>query len=193
MALAIDSAAFFARLEKNHQPSETSAISPTAIIDHFTIGRERSLTHVEVAIYCSINGSRFRLCAEARPFANVVTPCSKMWNLEEKEKIAAWLRGCQAGARVKIPICHRSLVVGHLPRGDDRRFGHSGRPEKSASHIFCPTFFCPGFAYRKICDKWPITNDDFYSRCLVVCSVTLDGLTSSDVVGAESAGDCAEN
>jgi hypothetical protein len=64
------------------------------------------LTHAEVARYCAINGSRFRLCAEARPFANVVTPCSKMRNLEEKEKIAAWLRGCQAGARVKIRICH---------------------------------------------------------------------------------------
>src|SRR5262245_2118695 len=106
MALAIDSAAFFARLEKNHQPSETSAISPTAIIDHFTIGRERPLTHAEVARYCAINGSRFRLCAEARPFANVVTPCSKMPNLEEKEKIAVRLRDCQAVARVKIQICH---------------------------------------------------------------------------------------
>src|SRR5215510_8235139 len=106
MALAIDSEAFFARLEKNHMPSATSATSATAIIDHFTIGRERSLTHEEVAIYCAINGSRFRLCAEARPLANVVTPYSKMWNLEEKEKIAVWLRGCQAGARVKTPICH---------------------------------------------------------------------------------------
>jgi hypothetical protein len=106
MALAIDSAAFFARLEKNHMPSATSAISPTAIIDHFTIGRERSLTHAEVAIYCAINGSRFRLCAEARPLANVVTPCSKMRNLEEKGKIAARLRGCQAGDRVKNPTCH---------------------------------------------------------------------------------------
>ncbi len=58
---------------------------------------------------------------------------------------------------------------------------------------FLSYIFLSGLADRKICDKWPITNDDFYSRCLVVCSVTLDGLTSSDVVGAESAGDCAEN
>src|SRR5215475_2141392 len=106
MALAIDSVAFFERLEKSHMPSATSAISPTAIIDHFTIGRERSLTHAEVARYCAINGSRFRLCAEARPLANVVTPYGKMLNLEEKEKIAARLRGCQAGDRVKIPTCH---------------------------------------------------------------------------------------
>src|SRR5215831_14423277 len=106
MALAMDSAAFFARLEKNHMPSATSAISAAAIIDHFTIGRERSLTHEEVARYCVINGSRFRVCAEARPLANVVTPCSKMRNLEEKEKIAALLRCCQAGDRVKIPTRH---------------------------------------------------------------------------------------
>src|SRR5262245_25463068 len=96
MALAIDSAAFFARLEKNHMPSATSAISPTAITDHFTIGRERSLTHAEVARYCVINGSRFKLCADARPLANVVTPCSKMRDFEEKAKIAARLRDCQA-------------------------------------------------------------------------------------------------
>src|SRR5215510_15934116 len=101
MALAIDSAAFFARLEKNHMPSATSAISPTAIIDHFTIGRERSLTHAEVARYCCINGSRFRLCADARPLANVLTPCSKMWDLEEKGKIAVRLRGCQARGAAK--------------------------------------------------------------------------------------------
>jgi len=37
------------------------------------------------------------------------------------------------------------------------------------------------------------TYHDFYSRRLVVRSVTLDGLTSSDVVGAESAGECAED
>src|SRR5512145_2204033 len=96
MALAIDSAAFFQRLEKNHQPSAPSATSPAAITDHFTIGRERSLTHAEVARYCSINGSRFKLCAEARPLANVVTPCSKMRDFEEKAKIAVRLRGCQA-------------------------------------------------------------------------------------------------
>src|SRR5262245_13307903 len=102
MALAIDSAAFFARLEKNHQPSETSAISPTAIIDHFTIGRERSLTHEEVARYCAINGSRFRLCAVARPLANVVTPYSKLSDLEEKEKIAAGLGACQAAALFQV-------------------------------------------------------------------------------------------
>src|SRR5215475_11322585 len=98
MALAINSAAFFARLEKNHQTTAASAITPSAIADHFTIGRERCLTQAEVCRYCSINGSRFRLCAVARPLANVLTPCSKMWDLEEKTKIAARLRACQAGA-----------------------------------------------------------------------------------------------
>src|SRR5262249_52101562 len=151
MALAIDSAAFFARLEKNHMPSATSAISPAAIIDHFTIGRERSLTHAEVARYCSINGSRFRLCAEARPLANVVTPYNKIWDLEEKEKIAARLSGCQAVDRVKIPTCHRSLVVGHLPWGYDRCFGNSGRKDRRqmTNYLSRLLFEAPG---RVLCD-----------------------------------------
>src|SRR5215475_2203951 len=101
MARAIISAAFFARCEKNHQTTDASAITPTAIADHFTIGRVRSLTQVVVCIYCSINGSRFKLCAVARPLANVLTPYSKLSDLEEKEKIAVRLRCCQAKGAAK--------------------------------------------------------------------------------------------
>src|SRR5262245_43180714 len=101
MAPAIDTAALFERLDKTHPPIATSAISPAPITDHFTIGRERSLTHAELPRNWCINGSRFRLCADARPLANVLTPYSKMWDLEEKEKIAARLRGCQARGAAK--------------------------------------------------------------------------------------------
>src|SRR5262249_33987529 len=72
IAEAIDSPALFARLERNIQTIAATAITAAATVIHFTIGRERSLTHAEVAIYCSINGSRFNFCAEARPLANVV-------------------------------------------------------------------------------------------------------------------------
>src|SRR5215813_1746500 len=95
MARAIISAAFFARCEKNHQTTDVSAITPTAIADHFTIGRVRALTQVVVCRYCSINGSRFRPCAVARPLANVLTPYSKLWDLLASPTVRA-LNLCHA-------------------------------------------------------------------------------------------------
>jgi hypothetical protein len=45
---------------------------------------------------------------------------------------------------------------------------------------------------KRTSDKWLMTNDYSLSRRLVVCSETLGGSMSSDVVVAESLGDCPD-